>query len=227
MKQTGTLKKNIAKRLLRYIKPYKGYVVGAFVFSILYVGFVLVGPVLYGYAIDAMLGEGKVDFSQVYRMVGGFALCVLLAALAQKLLGNCVNSLCYKLVRDLRREAFYSMSSARVKYVDTHAQGDVMSRVVNDVDIISDGIVAGSVQIPSSGKPIIMMADRQTTGGYAKIATVITSDLPLLAQLRPGGSLRFEKVDLQYAVKRIKQDNKLLKKLQYKILRADTSISGS
>ena len=98
---------------------------------------------------------------------------------------------------------------------------------VDGVDIISDGIVAGSVQIPSSGKPIIMMADRQTTGGYAKIATVITSDLPLLAQLRPGGSLRFEKVDLQYAVKRIKQDNKLLKKLQYKILRADTSISGS
>ena len=97
---------------------------------------------------------------------------------------------------------------------------------VDGVDIISDGIVAGSVQIPSSGKPIIMMADRQTTGGYAKIATVITSDLPLLAQLRPGGSLRFEKVDLQYAVKRIKQDNKLLKKLQYKILRADTSISG-
>lgn len=82
---------------------------------------------------------------------------------------------------------------------------------VDGVDIISDGIVAGSVQIPSSGKPIIMMADRQTTGGYAKIATVITSDLPLLAQLRPGGSLRFEKVDLQYAVKRIKQDNKLLK----------------
>lgn len=147
MKQTGTLKKNIAKRLLRYIKPYKGYVVGAFVFSILYVGFVLVGPVLYGYAIDAMLGEGKVDFSQVYRMVGGFALCVLLAALAQKLLGNCVNSLCYKLVRDLRREAFYSMSSARVKYVDTHAQGDVMSRVVNDVDIISDGLLQGVAQL--------------------------------------------------------------------------------
>ncbi len=147
MKQTGTLKKNIAKRLLRYIKPYKGYVVGAFVFSILYVGFVLVGPVLYGYAIDAMLGEGKVDFSQVYRMVGGFALCVLFAALAQKLLGNCVNSLCYKLVRDLRREAFYSMSSARVKYVDTHAQGDVMSRVVNDVDIISDGLLQGVAQL--------------------------------------------------------------------------------
>ena len=72
-----------------------------------------------------------------------------------------------------------------------------------------------------------MMADRQTTGGYAKIATVITSDLPLLAQLRPGGTLRFKKVDLQYAVKRIKADKKALKKLQTNILRADTFTSDS
>lgn len=98
---------------------------------------------------------------------------------------------------------------------------------IDGVDIISDGIVAGSVQIPSAGKPIIMMADRQTTGGYAKIATVITSDLPLLAQLRPGGTLRFKKVDLQYAVKRIKVDKKALKKLQTNILRADTFTSDS
>lgn len=98
---------------------------------------------------------------------------------------------------------------------------------IDGVDIISDGIVAGSVQIPSAGKPIIMMADRQTTGGYAKIATVITSDLPLLAQLRPGGTLRFKKVDLQYAVKRIKADKKALKKLQTNILRADTFTSDS
>ena len=107
MKQTKSLKRNIAGRLLRYVRPYKAYVLGAFVFSILYVGFVLLGPVLYGRAIDHMIGEGAVEFAQVYRMVAGFAACVLLAALSQKLLGNCVNSLCYKLVRDLRREAFF------------------------------------------------------------------------------------------------------------------------
>lgn len=56
----------------------------------------------------------------------------------------------------------------------------------NTVDIISDGIVFGSIQIPRTGNPIIMLADRQTTGGYAKIATVISVDLPLLAQARPG-----------------------------------------
>ena len=95
---------------------------------------------------------------------------------------------------------------------------------VGGVDIISDGIAAGSVQIPQSGKPIIMMADRQTTGGYAKIATVITADLPILAQMRQGESLRFEKVSRDYAVKRIKSDNKRLRDLQYRILRTDTVI---
>lgn len=65
------------------------------------------------------------------------------------------------------------------------------------VDIVSDGIALGSVQIPASGKPIIMLADRQTTGGYAKIATVITADIPLLAQMRPGETLRFQKVSME------------------------------
>lgn len=147
MKQTKSLKRNIAGRLLRYVRPYKAYVLGAFVFSILYVGFVLLGPVLYGRAIDHMIGEGAVEFAQVYRMVAGFAACVLLAALSQKLLGNCVNSLCYKLVRDLRREAFFAVTEARVKYVDSHAQGDVMARIVNDVDIISDGLLQGASQL--------------------------------------------------------------------------------
>ncbi len=70
----------------------------------------------------------------------------------------------------------------------------------NGVDIISDGIVTGSVQIPAAGTPIIMMADRQTTGGYAKIATVISSDLGLLAQAKPGTKLRFHRVTANMAV---------------------------
>lgn len=67
------------------------------------------------------------------------------------------------------------------------------------VDIISDGIVFGSVQIPPSGMPIVMMADHQTTGGYAKIATVISCDLPLLAQTKPGDTVRFAPVSIQEA----------------------------
>lgn len=140
-------KKGVAKRLLACVRPYKGYAAGAFVCSILYVAFTLIGPVLYGFAIDDMLGEGQVLFRSVFLMTGGFALSVLLAGAAQKILNNCVNALCYKLVRDVRRRAFARLTEVPVSYVDTHQQGDVMTRIVNDVDTVSDGLLQGVAQL--------------------------------------------------------------------------------
>ena len=145
--ESRALQQNIVRRLLRYVRPYGGYVAGVLVTSLLYVGFVLLGPVLYGKAIDAMIGAGEVDFAAVYRMVIGFALCVLLAFVSQKIQGNLVNVLCYRLVRDLRRDAFESLTAARGRAFATHAQGDVIARVVNDVDIVSDGLLQGVSQL--------------------------------------------------------------------------------
>ena len=71
-------------------------------------------------------------------------------------------------------------------------------------DIISEGLVFGSVQLPSNGKPIILMADHQTTGGYARVASVCTTDLPLLAQLRPGGTVRFREIGEKAAQRLLK-----------------------
>jgi allophanate hydrolase subunit 2 len=85
-------------------------------------------------------------------------------------------------------------------------------------DIISDGIAAGSVQVPASGKPILLLADRQTTGGYAKIATVITADLPLLAQARPGDSLRFAEVSVRQAQRIARRAAARMKLLEYACL---------
>ena len=87
----------------------------------------------------------------------------------------------------------------------------------NGVDIISDAIAMGSVQIPASGEPIVMMADRQTTGGYAKIATVISAHLPLVAQAYPGTEVRFYTVTDRKAVKLIKKQKKALKRLESKL----------
>ena len=89
---------------------------------------------------------------------------------------------------------------------------------IDGVDIISDGIVAGSVQIPSSGKPIIMMADRQTTGGYAKIATVISADLSLAAQARPGTGIRFSRVSEAEALRLRRKMVREQKRLEYQLL---------
>lgn len=83
------------------------------------------------------------------------------------------------------------------------------------VDIISDGIVEGSVQIPKNGMPIILLADRQTTGGYAKIATVITADIPLLAQCKPGDTIRFSRVSVDEAQKILKEENRFFSSLRF------------
>ena len=88
----------------------------------------------------------------------------------------------------------------------------------NGVDILSDGIAAGSVQIPASGEPIIMMADRQTTGGYAKIATVISADLSRAAQARPGTRIHFVQVTEVEAVCLRREMEKKRKQLEYELL---------
>lgn len=88
----------------------------------------------------------------------------------------------------------------------------------NGVDIISDGIATGAVQIPASGTPIIMMADRQTTGGYAKIATVISADLKRMAQAAPGTQIRFVAVSQKDAVKLKQEEENRLRRMAYSFL---------
>lgn len=86
------------------------------------------------------------------------------------------------------------------------------------VDILSDGIATGSIQIPASGTPIIMMVDRQTTGGYAKIAAVISADLSLAAQVRPGTRIRFVTVPEQEAIRLRREMEKKMKQREYEML---------
>lgn len=94
--------------------------------------------------------------------------------------------------------------------------GEVIENV-SGVDIVSDGIALGSVQVPSGGKPIIMLADRQTTGGYAKIATVVSVDIPKLVQLKPGSRIRFESVSVKDAEKLYKKEQRVYEKLLFSI----------
>ncbi|HHY76980.1 MAG TPA: biotin-dependent carboxyltransferase [Clostridiales bacterium] len=88
---------------------------------------------------------------------------------------------------------------------------------VKGPDIISDGIVFGSVQVPGHGSPIVMMADRQTTGGYTKIATVIWADLPTMAQMGPGDSVRFQSVSIEEAQEILEQYEQTINDIQCRV----------
>ena len=85
---------------------------------------------------------------------------------------------------------------------------------INGADIISDGISFGAIQIPGNGQPIIMMADRQTTGGYTKIGNVITADLYKVAQLPPGSKVKFQQFEEQEAIEALKKHQEKLKKAE-------------
>ncbi len=99
------------------------------------------------------------------------------------------------------KKDFYSSAytvSEQSDRMGCRLEGPVIESL-HGTDIISDGIVFGSIQVTSAGQPIVLLADRQTTGGYAKIATVCTADLPLLAQARPGNTVRFTKISIEEA----------------------------
>lgn len=99
--------------------------------------------------------------------------------------------------------------SAKVDRMGCQLEGERIEHR-GDFNIVSDGIVNGSIQVPGSGQPIILLADRQTTGGYAKIATVIGPDLRKVAQARPGKTLRFEAVDAETAERIARQEEQKL-----------------
>lgn len=83
-----------------------------------------------------------------------------------------------------------------------------------NTEIISSGISLGTIQLPADGKPIILMADRQTTGGYPRIANVILADIPLLAQLKPGDKIRFKEVTMEIAAEKLKKQQQILEKVR-------------
>ena len=83
--------------------------------------------------------------------------------------------------------------------------------------MLSEGVTYGTIQVPPNGQPIILMADRQTTGGYPKIGQVISADLPSLAQLRPGATIQFKEVSLEEAEKELLRNERIIQEIKMAI----------
>ena len=140
------MKKNTVKRILSYLKPHRAQLVLACAAALLYVLFSLLVPVIIGNAVDAVVGVGQVDFSAIARCVLYLAVCTVLAALMQWLLSVCTRKLSSLAALDLRNDAFETLNRTPLKYIDGHAHGDFISRMVNDADMVSDGLLQGLTQ---------------------------------------------------------------------------------
>ena len=146
-KQKTQLNLQTLSRVLTYVKPYARHVVISLVCASVSAAAALLIPIFSGNAIDCMLGAGTVDLSGVLRWTGLIALCMALAAVAQQLLATSNNRIAFCVSRDLRNDASRKLQRLPLSYLDAHPTGDVVSRVIADVDAFSDGLLMGFTQL--------------------------------------------------------------------------------
>lgn len=141
------MRKSVLKRLLSYTRPYWRFIILALFCAVVGVVGSLLVPVFVGDAIDLVLGPGAVDFSGMLRIVIQIAVTIALSAVFQFAMSALTNRITYRTVRDLRVEAFKKINSVPLKYIDGHSHGDVISRMINDIDAVSDGLLQGLTQL--------------------------------------------------------------------------------
>lgn len=137
-KNKGTLKK-----VFSYIGKYKYFLILSMFFAAVTVGLTLYAPILVGKAIDCIIGKGNVDFVNMKSILIKVAVIVVSTALIQWLMNVCNNKITYNVSRDLRKKAFEKIEILPFSYIDTHSKGDIVSRVITDVDQLSDGLLMG------------------------------------------------------------------------------------
>lgn len=138
---------SILKKILSFTKPYLGYLVLTMIFAVISVGLTLYAPILTGDAIDKIVEEKNVDFSSISVILIKFAVVVGITAIAQWLMNLCTNKLTFYTVRDIRVKAFDRLQEVPLSYIDSQGQGDIISRMVTDVEQISDGLLMGFTQL--------------------------------------------------------------------------------
>ena len=137
----------IMKRLAVCLKPYRMKMAGAVITAIAMVLFTLAGPVLIGRAVDAMLGAGKVDFSAAFYWIVLLLISVGAAAVCQWIMNALTRSISAYVANDLRTDAFEALNRLPLRYLDSHPHGDIMSRLVNDTEQVSEGLFQALTQL--------------------------------------------------------------------------------
>ena len=137
----------ILKKVLRYMKRYWFFLGLSLVLAAVTVASTLYLPLLIGDAVDCLLGPGKVDFDGLFSILATMGVLIAVTAFAQWVMNVCNNKMTYQIVRDIRNEAFAKIEILPLKYIDGHAHGEVVSRVIADVDQFSDGLLMGFTQL--------------------------------------------------------------------------------
>ena len=133
--------------ILRYIRPYWPLVILSLLLSALTVGLTLYVPILTGRGVDYIIGKDQVNFTGLLAVITGILISVAVTAVAQWIMNHINNKITYRVVRDLRVQAFDHLEELPLSYVDRHSSGDLISRIVTDIDQFSDGLLLGFTQL--------------------------------------------------------------------------------
>ena len=139
--------RTVLRKVLRRIRRYWPGLILSLLLALVNVAMTLYIPVLVGNAVDCVLGPGRVDFAQMGLHLRNIVLCAVVAALAQWLMSQFNNRMTYHVTRDIREEAFRHIQVLPLSYLDKHPQGDLVSRVISDVDSFADGLLMGFTQL--------------------------------------------------------------------------------
>lgn len=146
-KKSSKISKSTLKTLLKYLRPYLPFLIATLLLATVTVALTLYLPILIGEAIDCIIAKDAVDFNGIASLLGRATIIIALTALAQWLMSVCNNRITYHVVRDIRRDAFAHIQKLPLSYLDRHSSGDIVSRVIADVDQFSDGLLMGFTQL--------------------------------------------------------------------------------
>ena len=138
---------NTLKKVLVRIRRYWPTLIAAIILATVNVGMTLYIPILVGSAIDCIVDAGQVDFDQMWIFLRGVILCAAIGGLSQWVMSELCNRMTFQVTRDIRNEAFRHIQVMPISYIDQHAQGDLVSRVIADVDTFADGLLMGFTQL--------------------------------------------------------------------------------
>ena len=127
--------------------PFLHFLILSLVFAVITVGFTLYAPILIGDAVDFIVGKGQVDFGKILQILVKLAVIIGVTSMAQWLMNLCNNQITYRVVKDVRMNAFEHLQKLPLKYVDSHPYGETISRIITDVEQFSDGLLMGFSQL--------------------------------------------------------------------------------
>ena len=139
--------KETMKRVLKYIRKYTPALVLSLLLAGLTVLLTLYIPILTGNAVDLIIGKGQVDMPGIFAIMKKIAIAMIITAVGQWVMNTCNNYITYHVIRDIRTDAFAKLEILPLKYLDAHAYGDIVSRVIADVDTFADGLLMGFTQL--------------------------------------------------------------------------------